>query len=490
MKHLAVFALVLVLSVSLLLGTAVSLFDAQDNVEVRETCMGDRSALQGLTVTFHSTANIIGWDTAFTFGEGAAEPRSDFTYKPKYSYRNLSPSFDMELWSPVFSTESSSTVAGLSLAYNNSNDRYDRKVNEVVGRTNPGEIRSEVFYLADIVDLLPWELDSSYGFYSGGDNARQRNDLADLFRVRVPEDEMVEITVKKSVGRLSVYSHYVEEYHEPLVRPVSDDREASAPANGSLTSPTVRAFGDAGEAGVWVYPTVLDRDGGNVVEYRDGQGLYFIPRAVGDLAEQIPSSELFAVEYGGLLPKRGRLLYPTDETPVGLHLSSDEKHVQLFTKVDGMLWLTVLDASDGTLIDRMEVMPFDGDGFLYEREKGTRFLACDKAGGLFVAEERDGSAAPVLTTAIDLDTSLDGRYFVSDLFRNSDYTDFAFDGTRLAVADGSDQILMTADESGITCVARLEYSPVWNGTTGDHYVSSAHPTFWDVAMEVSFDGED
>ncbi len=477
MKRLCLFAVIFVLSAALIAGVTVSLFAAQERVEVRRVITGDREAMEGLNVSFFCQGELMGWHTALTVG---GEADADFVYKPSWGrYDPFSRRvFEMALLSTNLSYGG---TAGM-MASAGDNTYVFIPIRDIQGlaraaaRTGAGETRQEVMSLSDFYGWAYWNMSASYYYYSSRDNAAQTRKLAEVFKVRFPEDALVEVTVTKNKdGGVT----------EVTTRPVGDAQPVLGPNGEPLPDtfymePPLTAFapGDVGEAGIWVYPTVKDKDGENAVEYRDGQGIYFLPRTSGNV---------FA-DYG-----EPTLFYPTEETPVELRLSADESELHFYSRVDGVLWLTVLDAANGSLIDRWEVMPFAGEKFIFQCPKDTMLLGLDDDGDLFLTEESGGTARVVFTSKVNLDRTVetaDGRSVTvrEVLTGRASEIDLAFDGERLAIADGSDYLtVLMVNKTGVTGTAAFDFSPLRDGAIYGYGSGQIHPLFFQPSMRLDFE---
>ena len=477
MKQLCLFAVILVLAISLITGVTVSLFDARERVEVRQVVTGDREAMEGLTVSYFCENGLIGWNTVLTVGGGDA--RTDFTYEPKWTRYNLffRREFEMALLSANLSYGGNTgQYISVGDAYEFSPVRDIQGLARVASRTGAGETRQEVMSLSDFYGWAYWNMSASYYYYSTRDSAAQTRKLAEIFKVRFPEDAQVEVTVTKNKD-----GGITEINTRPLgdVKPVLGLDGEPLPNTFYMDPPiTAYAPGDVGEAGIWVYPTVRDKDGENVVEYRDGQGIYFLRKTIGSIYADYGAPTLF---------------YPTEETPVELRLSADEKQLHFYSRVDGVLWLTVLDAGSGAVIDRWEVMPFTGEMLFFQLPKDEMLLGLDSDGHLFLTEESGGTARVVFTSKVDLDGAVamaDGRSeTVRDMLsRSALEIDFAFDGERLAVANGHyDCAVLLVDKTGVAGTAAFDFSPLRDGAIYGYGSGMIHPLLFQPAMRLRFD---
>ena len=477
MKRLCLFAAAFVLSAALIAGVAVSLFAAQEWVEVRQVLTGDREAMKGLNVSFFCEGGLMGWHTTLPVG---GEAGTDFLYEPQWDrYDPFSRHvLEMDLLSTNLSYGGSTGqyIPAGNDTYAFSPLRDIQGLAQAASRTGAGETRQEVMSLSDFYGWAYWNMSASYYYLSSRDSTSQTRQLAEIFKVRFPDDAQVEVTVTKNKdgGVTEISTRPIGEA-EPVLGPDGEP----LPDTFYLKPPlTAYAPGDVGEAGIWVYPTVRDKDGENVVEYRDGQGIYFLRKTIGSIYADYGAPTLF---------------YPTEETPVELRLSADEKQLHFYSRVDGVLWLTVLDAGSGAVIDRWEVMPFTGEGLFFQLPKDEMLLGLDSDGHLFLTEESGGTARVVFTSKVDLDGAVamaDGRSeTVRDMLsRSALEIDFAFDGERLAVANGHyDCAVLLVDKTGVAGTAAFDFSPLRDGAIYGYGSGMIHPLLFQPAMRLRFD---
>ncbi len=480
MKRFFVFILILALSAATVAGSAFTLFDAQDDVEIREEYVGDRAAANGLTVdcSFFLTSVDRGWNTAVTVADGRLEPRSVFGFSTNYNYddffRNYS---ELELWSVDYIAQNVTSEADIRVW---ASARYGltKHAMDVAGRTNPGETRAEVVNLSDYYGIWPWVISGHRGYWSANLSDGDCKKLSGIFTFHTPKDAMAEVVVTKdSSGKIaSVASHPTGSWHEPVT--VAPDYDA-APGDQSFIAVGASAINDDG---AYLYPAVIDCDTGeNLLEYRDGPGIYFIP--------SYQSSGMYN-QRGDLIIDGARLIYKTDERPLYLRFSSDEKTLQFYSVKDGTAFVTVLDPATGKELYRSELMKSDGSEVGFCLAKEDMFLIMDSAGNLALLREENSVAKPVFKTRLDLETEYPELISLGNLLsKPGDTFDFAFDGQRLAICEGLNMYVLTADETGLTYYAQYNYSPVWNGLTGNNYYGSAQTAYPYVRppMTVSFD---
>ncbi len=484
MKRLFVFFLVLALSAVIVAGAAHTLFAAQDDVEIREEYVGDRAAANGLIVRsqYYLNASGRGWNTSISIDDGRLESRSTFDFRMNYEYDYFD-FLNCELWSVGYTARDVTDNADLRSWL--SPYGLTKHTMDVASRTNPGEMRTEVVYLSDYYDLWPWGISGRNGFRYTVISDRDCEKLSDIFRFYIPSDAMAEVIIAKdSSGTIAFLSSQpVGVWHEPVVEPIPEG------GNYVIHSEPEDRFTAVGasamdERGVWLYLAVVDSaTGENLLEYRDGPGIYFIPT--------YHSSGAY-YEKGDFMIDSARLIYETGDRPIYLRLSSDEETLQLYSVKGGVLCLTVLDASTGEELYKSELMKTDDTRINFHIAKDDMFLIMDSAGSLVLLREENGIARPVFKTHLDLQVEYPNLSSLAEIFRSpDDHFDFAFDGERVAICDGYSMYVLTADETGLTYFARYNYSPIWDGLVGYSrfgYFGSAQTAYPNVRppMSVSF----
>ncbi len=484
MRRLIVFVLVLALSAAIVAGSALTLFDAQDDVEIREKYVGDRAAANGLTVDYQYYLNSEGpgWSTAISITDGRLESRSDFYFRTEYGNQYPFHDYlDCKLWDIDYTARDVADKADLRSWL--SPYGLTKHTMDVASRTKPGEIRTEVVYLADYYNLWLWGISGRKGYQFIDISDRDSEKLSDIFRFYTPEDAMAEVIIAKDKSGTIAFlrSQPVGVWHEPIVEPIPEGGNYNI---NSETEDRFTAVGASamGERGVWLYLAVIDSaTGENLLEYRDGPGIYFIPTYQSGGAYY---------ENGDLMIDSARLIYETGEQPIYLRLSSDENTLQFYSVKDGVLCLTVLDPSTGEELYKSELMRTDDTRMSFCLAKDDMFLIMDSAGSLVLLREENSVARPVFKTRLDMETEYPNLTSLANLFRSpGDTFDFAFDGKRIALCEGYSMYVLTADETGLTYFARYNYGPIWNGLVGNDYFGSAQTAYPHVRppMTVSFD---
>lgn len=492
MKRLLVFALTLLFAVALLARTCASLLDSQTDVGVTETILsGDRSGAKGLNAVFHSyVLYACAWDTAFSLGGEELEPTSSFTYSKNAGLIDRTyaeeDTFEMTPWR-----------AGFGIPWNGGNlEIYspyvmDAPANDVAARTQPGQWRCEVVRPSDYYTYWPWEASGRMDgdFFSSIALRREEGiTLSGLFKVEVPRELLTEITViKDGKGNVSgVFSSTTGAWHEPQTGETAEKQEWTYNAANDIPF-TVQAAGAVSEEGLWVYPAAYDGGGNNVMEYRDGPGVYFIPKVSEKIWDTLSTPEQLSYDPGELLVNRAKLVYPTDETPVLLRVSADGAAVEVFTEDSGALWLTCLDSRTGEVLAGEQVMPGWSGQTDLNIKKGDLLLLMDSEGNAAVIRERGRETGTVFHTRVDLAILYGGSE--GDRIPNAEKTDFAFDGEKLALANGYTRTILTADEEGTLYAARFDLSHIRSGSAGSGYRphGTAREDPFGTPMEVRFE---
>ncbi len=490
MKRLLVFALTLLFAVALLARTCASLLDSQTDVGVTETILsGDRSGAEGLNVVFHSCVPLTcSWVTSFSLGDGEPEPVSEFSFDSGAGLSNFDMEgyFEMVPWRAGFSCPGGDgrveTLVPVVM---------DAPALDVSDRTEPGQWRCEVVRPADYYTSWPWavsgRMDGDY-FSSIYLPREEGITLSGLFRVEVPGDLLTEITViKNDKGKVSgIFSSTTGVWHAPRTGDVKGTYPAGLLCENDIPF-TVTPCGAVSEEGLWVYPAAYDGGGNNVMEYRDGPGVYFIPKVSEKIWDTLSTPEQLSYDPGELLVNRAKLVYPTDEIPVLLRVSADGAAVEVFTEDSGALWLTCLDSRTGEVLAGEQVMPEWSGQTDLNIKKGDLLLLMDSEGNAAVIRERGRETGTVFRTRVDLAILYGGSE--GDRIPNAEKTDFAFDGEKLALANGNSRVILTADAEGTLYAARFDLSLIRNSSAGSGYRphGTAREDPFGTPMEVRFE---
>ncbi len=494
-RYLIGFSLLLVLAAGLLMGTSLAVNSRRDRVEVREeVLLGSREAAEGLTVglrmrNYSYGARGLAWHTRFTIGAGDVEPETDFTYRPSTETHwdqllDDRSRLDLETWGYGGSTNGGS---GYDFSH-----WLEAPAQDVAARTDAGQRRTETVPMADYYDSFPWILYSG-SIYIGAPEGEQTSQqpaelfrstdeavsrrLAELFRVPVEPDYYLLVTVgKKSAGQIVEYGVFpAEAPQEPVTSPMPDGGAAGAD-EGEPAWPESRwdrfseflCLADT-EAGLWIYPSVRTEDGRELVEYRDGPGVYLLPRI---------SAEKFRASQGGADPdsldlEEARLAYATDAAPLYLRASPDGSRLLLWARKDGRLSLTVIDTRTCQAERVTDLLPMEAEQDRRCRlvEQNGLYLLTLWNGDTVLAAETEYGYDAVLWTHLEseqIGTAVgDDAVTLWNLFHSGLDLDLAWDGERLAVCGEDIQtqqwIVLVADETGLRFLGRYDYSPLWDG---------------------------
>lgn len=501
-RVLIAFGLLIVLSLGLMAGVYARADMTRDRVELRrEALYGDPSAADGLRVTFHMTAgDDLNWTTAVTLGGG--EPETVFFRGRPDVEGYMWSSWDMDAYLDMFSClleEGVRADDGHPEEYMDMTSPFSRAVLDVMRRTEVGQRRREVVSLADYTDCVPLNLTVYWerlrGYSSSGWNQAELNEL---FRVPVKESYYLSIEVTRTEDEYRYAYGPTDAWSEPVTEPAqgeTTDRSAlpEPGMNGDSQGPAdlpegcwdgffrdYLNFTDAcnDSEGIWIVPSFRTQAGEELLACRDGPGVYYLPRVRLERNENgVYVSDRY-VDPDGIDFAGARLLYGTSARPVYLRLGADGESLHLYTLEQGRLWLTVLDAATGEERQRLDLIPLeDATDFILDR--GDKVLICAATGDLVLVTEREGVCQAALTTWVDREKSFDYFSLRNAAQRQSA---LAWDGERLALAEGLNGYLFILDASGLRSVTRYELSPLWDGPTGfarmDNY--AAEP------MELAF----
>lgn len=495
-RYLIGFSLLLVLASGLLVGTSLAVNSRRDRVEVREeVLLGSREAAEGLTVGLRMRNYRYGltWHTRFTIGAGDVEPETDFTYgtSTETHWDQLLDDrsrLDLEMWGHSGSTNG---APGFDFS-----DWLEAPAQDVAARTDAGQQRTELVPLADYYDSFPWILYSReilMRYVSASEeehmSPQQAEDLqntvqstveavsrqlAELFWVPVEPDDYLSVTIgKDDEGNIVDYDmSLVAGPQEPVTSPMPD----SGADEGQPARPESRwhrfseffCLADT-EAGLWIYPSVRTEDGRELVEYRDGPGVYLLPRIS---AEKLQASN-DNMDPDGLDLGEARLAYATDAAPLYLRASPDGSRLLLWTRKDGRLSLTVIDTRTCQAERVTDLLPMEAEQDMTCRlmEQNGLYLLTMWNGDTVLAAEAEHGYDAVLWTHLDpeqIGTAVgDDAVMIWDLFHSGLGLDLAWDGERLAVcgrhAQNPQWIVVVADETGLRFMGRYDYSPLWDG---------------------------
>lgn len=478
MRKLTVFFTVFALSLALLITVSVRLLRSQTDVEVREEVLyGSRDAARGLTVDFTAQVQsgvMLAFDTRLSLAGGDLAPETDFTYGYKYA-RDYSLYDPLSLALRSYDNHISGRWALLadspSVTFSSRGDPVAMTAaRDVAARTDPGTFRTECIPLRSYTDAFSWTF--AGGIFVRNSLAGEAK-LSSLFHVEVPENCYLQVRIAKSEQGdvVDLTTGIVFDRGEARTAPFTGI-DALPPLDSESLSVDTGAFTAGGDGGVWVYPSLRDGEGREHIDYALGPGLTFLP---------LTDSSQMDIDMSGV-----RVVYPTDEEPIRVTLDSGV--VELVTRAGEDYVLTAVDEDTGEVLTRET---------LFENVPAETRLEVVEQDGLRLYVLRDGRFAltearrgVVFTGRLDVErkyTICGDTHTMADLI-NERMTDFAWDGTRLAITHGNYREVVVFDATGLIYHAFLDYSPVWNArypwtSHGDGYPdrNKANP------MSVSFE---
>lgn len=326
-------------------------------VELRETVLaGDRAAAAGVEVQFPTKCmGHMYWDTSLSVG-AENTVRTQFRYESAGETRRASSdSYGANLKVMVnFGGQGASTLSETG--------GLERAVLETAGRTDPGTQNTELVYLNDYCEFMPMLADvhlpeaAAKNMGTDFNIEEMERELAELFRIPVPEDWQVEVSVAKyGDGEIKSYSVY----------PAQD----CAPETDCMSVVT--------DSGLWL-AVQTDFGGDTRFECAAENGLYFMPFEQG--GEITPVLELAGGEHMERLEP--------DEAGEG---------VLLLTSRDGGLHLNAYGAR-GQFTQSTRIMSLGAEEGARRLYVGEGFIAVISGEGRFVLAEHteDGEYVPCI----------------------------------------------------------------------------------------------
>ena len=407
-KRLILFLGLILLSAAVL-AVGVGTIDAgrDDIIVTQQTLQGDCSAAQGLQVAVlvNENRNLI-WNT--TFAATAAErAETEFAF-----YNNYEDAQDIASHRDIYLN-----VGNVNFGMHSSRDLLDEEsvmhrphemllpAKDVASRTPNGETRTEQLQLNRFYPYYPIGLDSNWIYVEpeGGMEQAVVDALTDCFRIPVPDSHWVEISVTKDdVG------HVVEIYSEDVIS-----------EEPSYTYGSTVCTDDA------VYLMISGNQ--DYSQFRDGYGLYRIPlvelTSWGEVTFFTPQTT-YDVEHMELV----YAMDPVYGNEVTLRNGMDERELLLFEQTEDGMRMLVIDTETAELCQTMELNWEHAPNVWYHED-------------LMILGDRDhGSDIGLLQVY----QKVNDRY---ELWLDTDFYPlneegylynnivFAFDGTRLAIAD-------------------------------------------------------
>lgn len=432
-------ALILAAAVVLSVGLH-SISDARDQIVVTQTTLqGDLSAAEGLQVrTVLNEDRQLYWSTDFA-ATAAERAETEFRY---YQSRQDTGPEKLQL-------DATLEIAGLNFGmggvihFDESEDygiRYDRMrpAEDVASRTKPGESRTETLLLQDYYEYYPVSLHTNWldqWSYDGFQRAQDEK-FADYFRILLPEDKWVTVTVEKDdagqVVNIDCYEDWPEE--------VPPDYEA----------PYTFAYTVATEEAIYL----LLSGNEDYSHVRGGFGLYKIP--VAEVSSW--AGETFRFPLQALDLDHIENIYPLDPAKKNcLQRGMDDEELLLFEETDAGMLMHVMDLKTCQIRQTLEVALASNPAVWFHEDL---MIMADRNYGveenwLWVFEKHDGLYTQWLDCPF-YPLNDEGMYYQN--------LTFAFDGEKLAMADfqitycGASPRIAVYDKTGLLYAGDYAYS--------------------------------
>lgn len=371
----------LLISASAIVWAHASINSEKDNVTLSETVLyGDRSEAENLSVTTHiCQSGHLFWDTTLKTGdENLIDTDFRFTQKEENNF----PDFDYGV--TVEATGSCGYSAG-DIEY----DLLPETAQFAADHTQNGEYHSETVNLKDFYDFFPLRIIvdiKGFNYYSDDVFATEANaadeikeEFLDYFRFPIEEDFLYDIAIQKDAeGRIISYEGNPAETETFWLTTLSTVTDDACYFTFDLSS----------------WPGI------DTSMIKGGYGIYRLPLSV--IEEQ---DTYFGTVSGEteIYPENLSTVYQLDENIEIIDFKASEKHDELIltTLENGFYRITVLDASTGRELQKIQAMQqsADGDGF-YQTFYYDDFMAIKDIDNRFAVIEinDDGEFIPVITT--------------------------------------------------------------------------------------------
>ncbi len=496
-KYLAVFIVILALAAGLMGATFAAVWSTRADVEVRQAVFsGTPDAARGLTVSMRTRAagRRLAWQTSFTLDGEDPEPESELEIMGEIpdEYRLMFREPTVSITPQDWCCGTTALSGGIDLGAVTENADEARLLRDVASRTRPGTFRQETVRMADWADSIGWSFNLHEWNKVHSVTPEDRERFGELFKISVPEDLYLCVTVgKNSSGSVThVTVGEADGPADPVETPwetnSSDPQVTYGFGSYSLYFSVIYGVMD-GDTGVCFYPSSKNLDGEEMVECALGRGVYFIPFLTmeewQETSAEEPYTEPWSVNLDGL-----KLLYPLEAEMLRMELN--EGRLELYTKEAGKIYFTAIDTSTGEELSRFEVMEAAPEGESLVIIDGS--LALVVSGNELGLVDRSGGAGPLLRAFVDMEkvytrgNSSNYEYKNSELFAR-DGVKLAWDGERLAVASWHLQEVMIVDASGEIYHAQFILSSLDSAACSRNNGLGAMDSYYLSPMEISFD---
>ena len=472
MKRTLIALLALLLTAAgLLTAGAWYLTGTEDDITLTHHLIaGDPAAAAGITLTLPTgdQRSRTCWVTTVDLGTGELAPETEFTFYPrgKTTEGRAKPSVEIYTGSTSFGMSSS---GGIDFAeYTGQGEEELTLPHEatmmvlpaadIAERTANGETRTETLRLSDYYDYYPMAMDLYLPDAEGSSRVyvtwEECRALTEYFRLEVPEDVMVEVSVTKDeAGNV-----------------INIDTNDTGEKRFWFRCDTVVL-----EDGVCLSITA-ESEGVNFtdapVNCRDGFGVYFIPFSENLKNDYESGDPIFDLEHI-------RMFCPLAWGSDPLLLAGEEGQMLLYAREDGMLKLSVFDTDTWQCVQWESIFPLGEEEYYSVLGSGDGFRVMARDDGFFrVVEEKDGVYTPALSGTQDTREGYVKEWWYA--------ATCGYDGQRLVISGitGSGDCscwVQVYEEEGLTYGARIDHSldreDAWNfyEYREDSYASETYP---------------
>ncbi|QOX64300.1 hypothetical protein FRZ06_13580 [Anoxybacterium hadale] len=409
--------------------------EGKEAITVKETVLyGDRRAAEGVAVLNRTHCDYhMFWNTTYRVGSKLSV-ESNYRYSQAQLREDDGRASDLQLYTNINYAMS----GDIDFSGENWNDLPRLVAADVAKRTPNGETHEEEISLADYYRFYPVTLEL---YLSKGQTTvySARHDMADYFKIPVPQNHKVRVAITK--GKNGAVN-YIE--------------QSSTEGDFQLSSGSTAIS----ESGGYFAVSVSGQNNGQITMPEGISGIHFLP---------------FTKAEGGIEPDWEGLRrdYPLKETEQVLHLIKDpkEERLLLFTRENEAVMLSVIDMETMELIRKSKLEEAVEDLSLWDVKIYDSFLVVTLSDYRFLLLQRDSDGLFVLKFA--------GNFNQNDKIGEKLQFDTAamdFDGSHLAVAgyqpytsyrEGGGQYqyfashstyLMIYDEKGLTFAGKYDQS--------------------------------
>ncbi|MBR7148005.1 MAG: hypothetical protein IKD13_04155 [Firmicutes bacterium] len=346
-KHLAILLALVVASAGMITWAHGTVNAAGNDIEIRETVIyGDNTAVEGLEVGFNTKyMDNFYWDTTFWPGtdqKPVTEGRyiSDSAHNPdndtmsNETWFTITPDKDEDRLSWAFYGDDSE--GSLELDEGHLWDGMVRPMLALALETERNSRETRTDQLNEFYEYYPFSVDYSIGQYTQSGDGSRVVKFFDVFRIKVPDDHIVESTVEKNEDGLK----FVE------IKP-SEIMDGPADIYDLTTSHIVTEDG--------LYILIHNETNGRIAldfsDFSDGYGIYKVPIERGEITAKIYLDDIHCC-------------YPIDPVNVmtlNLMDSQDGEAMVLMTEENSQLVLTSIRLDTMEEQARVEISGFEDD---------------------------------------------------------------------------------------------------------------------------------